>query len=74
MKDAQFKAREMLVDIGHPILGHMKMMGIAPKLSKTPGSVRCARPSWNQHNSEVYSKLRGYTDNDLNALKKKGVI
>ena len=74
MEDPQFKAREMLVDIGHPILGQMKMMGIVPKLSRTPGSVRSAGPSLGQHNPEVYSKLLGYTDNDLNALKQEGVI
>ena len=74
MEDPQFKAREMLVDIGHPILGQMKMMGIVPKLSRTPGSVRTAGPSLGQHNPEVYSKLLGYTDNDLNALKQEGLI
>ena len=74
MEDPQFKVREMLVDIGHPILGQMKMMGIVPKLSRTPGSVRSAGPSLGQHNAEVYSKLLGYTDNDLNALKQEGLI
>jgi crotonobetainyl-CoA:carnitine CoA-transferase CaiB-like acyl-CoA transferase len=74
MEDPQFKAREMLVDVGHPVLGKIKMMGIVPKLSKTPGSVRSAGPSLGQHNTEIYSKLMGYTANDLNALRQEGVI
>ena len=74
IEDPQFKAREMLVDIGHPILGQMKMMGIVPKLSKTPGSIRSAGPSLGQHNLEIFSKLLGYTDNDLKTLKQEGLI
>jgi crotonobetainyl-CoA:carnitine CoA-transferase CaiB-like acyl-CoA transferase len=74
IEDPQFKAREMLVDVGHPVLGQMKMMGIVPKLSKTPGSVRSAGPSLGQHNAEVYFRLLGYTDNDLNTLKQEGLV
>jgi len=74
IEDPQFKVREMLVDIGHPVLGQMKMMGIVPKLSETPGSIRSAGPSLGQHNEEIYAKLMGYTDKDLNALRQEGVI
>ena len=74
IEDPQFKAREMLVNIGHPILGQMKMMGIVPKLSKTPGSIRSAGPSLGQHNLEIFSKLLGYNNDDLNALEQQGVI
>src|SRR4030042_745539 len=74
IEDPQFNAREMLFNIGHPILGQMKMMGIVPKLSRTPGNVRSAGPSLGQHNQEILSKLLGYSDDELNSLEQQGVI
>jgi crotonobetainyl-CoA:carnitine CoA-transferase CaiB-like acyl-CoA transferase len=74
MEDPQFKVREMLVDVVHPVLGPMKMVGVVPKLSETPGVVRSAGPLLGQHNTEVYARLMGYTEKDLDALKKEGVV
>ncbi len=74
MEDPQFKVREMLVDVVHPVLGQMKMVGVVPKLSETPGFVRSAGPLLGQHNAEVYAKLMGYTEKDLDALKEEGVV
>ena len=74
IEDPQFKEREMFVDVEHPKLGKMKMMGIVPKLSKTPGSVECAGPMLGQHNEEVYSSLMGYSKEDISRLKEEKLI
>ncbi len=74
MKDPQFKEREMLVDVEHPVVGKMKMIGAVPKLSKTPGTVRSAGPSLGQHNEEVFSNLLNYTKEEIDHLKKEKII
>ena len=37
--DPQFKARDMLLQVPHPTLGHTTQVGIVPRLSATPGGV-----------------------------------
>jgi formyl-CoA transferase len=74
MEDPQFHSREMLVNVPHPVLGMMPMVGIAPKLSETPGQIRTAGPALGEHNKEVYARLMGYTEKDLDALRKEGVV
>jgi crotonobetainyl-CoA:carnitine CoA-transferase CaiB-like acyl-CoA transferase len=38
--DPHMRAREMIVELEHPEFGSVQQVGIAPKLSETPGSVR----------------------------------
>ena len=38
--DPHMRAREMIVELEHPEFGTVQQVGIAPKLSETPGSVR----------------------------------
>jgi crotonobetainyl-CoA:carnitine CoA-transferase CaiB-like acyl-CoA transferase len=38
--DPHMRAREMLVELEHPEFGSVQQVGVAPKLSETPGSVR----------------------------------
>jgi len=38
--DPHVRAREMIVTLEHPEFGAVQQVGIAPKLSFTPGSVR----------------------------------
>ncbi len=72
-EDPHFKARDMLVQIDHPTLGSLRVPGVTPKLSKTPGSIRRAGPELGQHNDEVFAEI-GLSADDVSALKEKGVI
>jgi formyl-CoA transferase len=51
----------------------MKIPGIVPKLSDTPGQTRWLGPKLGEHNAEVLSAL-GYTDADQQGLKQRGII
>src|SRR5699024_2423335 len=42
--DPQYKARENIVEVEHPRLGKVKVPGIVPKFSKTPGTIRRRAP------------------------------
>ena len=72
-EDPHFAARDMLVEVDHPKLGTLRLPGVTPKFSRTPGEVRRAGPILGEHNAEVYAEL-GLTDEDLAALMEKGVI
>lgn len=51
--DPHMRAREMLVELQHPEFGAVKQVGIAPKLSETPGSVRTLASSSGADTEEV---------------------
>lgn len=72
-EDPHYKAREMLVEIDHPRLGTLRLPGVTPKFSETPGQVRRPGPELGQHNAEVFAEI-GLTEADVTALAEKGVI
>jgi crotonobetainyl-CoA:carnitine CoA-transferase CaiB-like acyl-CoA transferase len=73
LNDPQNLARDMVLEIDHPELGKVKQVGIGPKLSDTPGSVRSTAPSPGQHTDEVLAAL-GYSQQDVAALREKGAV
>ncbi len=54
-------------------LGSVRMQGVVPRFSETPGVVRHAGPSIGQHNEEVYGGL-GLTAAEIAALRARKVI
>ena len=51
--DPHMRAREMLVELEHPEFGAVQQVGVAPKLSETPGSVRTLPSRCGAHTEEV---------------------
>ena len=50
----QVQAREMFVEVDHPIYGPLKTTGTPLKLSETPGRIRWLAPQPGEHNEEVF--------------------
>lgn len=73
VKDPQYIARDMILPTLLPDGVEVKMPGIAPKLSCTPGAVRWVGPDLGAHTSEVLSRL-GLDENDMRRLKQQKVI
>jgi crotonobetainyl-CoA:carnitine CoA-transferase CaiB-like acyl-CoA transferase len=71
--DPQYKAREMILNVPHPEFGHLKVPGIVPKLSKTPGAVAWLGPKLGEHNLEVLKDV-GLSEQQIRQLAEKGVI
>lgn len=72
--DPHYAAREDIVEIDHPDFGKIKMPGIVPKLSETPGEIKWIGPKLGAHNQDIYHNMLGLTDAELDALKQKGII
>jgi formyl-CoA transferase len=66
--------REMLVEVGHPTAGTLKMAGVPVKFSTTPAAVRLPPPLLGQHNDEVLSSWLGMNSAEIDQLKKANVI
>jgi len=69
--DPHVKAREMVVDVGHPAAGRVRVLGMPFKLSATPGTVRRPAPRLGEHTDEVLREA-GYDEaaiGDLHARK-----
>ena len=51
----------------------VKMPGIVPKLSDTPGAVKWPGPTLGQHTGEVLNAL-GFTEADIARLRRTGAV
>ena len=72
--DEHYAAREDILEMPHPTLGSIKMPGIVPKFSETPGEVKWVGPELGAHNNEVYGELLGFSPEQVADLKKEGVL
>jgi crotonobetainyl-CoA:carnitine CoA-transferase CaiB-like acyl-CoA transferase len=71
--DPQARANDMFVTIDHPTHGNLEVIANPIKLSKTPATLRMPAPEFSQHTEEVLLE-NGYTWDDIDRLKSKGVI
>ena len=67
-------AREMFVEVEHPIAGKLKLTGSHIKMSETKPGIRTPAPLLGQYNEEIYGALLGYTAEHLAALKDEGIM
>src|SRR5688572_13711703 len=71
--DPHYAARGMIEDIvagdGEPL----KVPGVVPKLSATPGAIRSAAPKLGEHTEEVLRQL-GFSSTDISNLRQQGVV
>ena len=75
LADPHFAAREAIVAIDHPRWPGLRMQGVFPKLSATPGAVRSIAPqSVGEHNREVFGRRLGLSEAELESLSASGVI
>ena len=71
--DPQVLHRRMVIEVEHPALGKIKQVGIAPKLSNTPGRVRSLPPLAGEHTDEILQGL-GYKRQEIENLRHEGVV
>ena len=71
--DPHVTAREMVVDIEHPSLGHMRSLGSALKLSATPTNPRRRAPLLGEHTDVVLADC-GYSADEIARLRRSRAV
>lgn len=74
VEDEQFKARNMILEMPTEKFGNIKMQGVVPVMSGTPGQVNWAGKPLGSFNEEILCGRLGYTKEQLAKLKEQGVI
>jgi crotonobetainyl-CoA:carnitine CoA-transferase CaiB-like acyl-CoA transferase len=72
LNDPHVLDREMVIEVEHPRIGAMKMLGIPVKLSRTPGQVKTTPPDLGEHTDEILKQL-GYNEQAIKAFHEHGV-
>ena len=73
VRDPQFAARGMIEEHAFGDDRTLKVPGIVPKLSDTPGQTRWLGPKLGEHNVQVLAGL-GYSAEEIQQMKDGGVI
>jgi crotonobetainyl-CoA:carnitine CoA-transferase CaiB-like acyl-CoA transferase len=71
--DPQVRAREMVVELDHPVAGRTRALGVPVKLGTTPGAIRRPAPTYGQHTAEVLREA-GFGDDEVAALAAAGAV
>jgi crotonobetainyl-CoA:carnitine CoA-transferase CaiB-like acyl-CoA transferase len=72
--DPQYQAREMFEEADLGDGETVKVPGIVPKLSRTPGKTEWYGPELGAHNAEVYRDWLELSDGELADLNTRGII
>lgn len=74
LEDPHYKERQMIQEVEVEDLGRLKMPGVVPKMSLTPGAIEWAGPKLGQHTEEVLSEKMNLSNEEIETLKQKGII
>ncbi|MFX0105237.1 MAG: CaiB/BaiF CoA transferase family protein [Candidatus Hodarchaeota archaeon] len=72
-EDPQLKARNMVVEMDHPIFGKIQNIASPIKYSRTPLYIRDFAPKLGEQTSEILRNL-GYSEEEIRNFRKKGII
>lgn len=72
--DPHIAARENLIEVTDKYWGKVKMQGIVPKMSRTPGKVDSTGPDLGENTNEVLINILGYTLEQVEALRQRNAI
>ena len=67
-------ARKTMIDVPDPILGSVKLVGPAVKLSGSPEPITNAAPLLGEHTAEILTERLGYTADQVAQLQEEGVV
>jgi formyl-CoA transferase len=74
INDPHVLARQMVITLPDQELGPVRMTGVLPKLSRTPGEIRHTGQMLGQSNKEVFREMLGLSDSEIDDLEQKGVV
>ncbi len=68
------KEREMLVQMEHPTIGALPLVGSPLKMGETPVEYRLPPPLMGQHTNQILREVLGYSDEKIKALAESGCV
>jgi crotonobetainyl-CoA:carnitine CoA-transferase CaiB-like acyl-CoA transferase len=72
--DPQVRARNMRIDLPHPVAGRVSLVANPLRLSETPVTYRSAPPPLGAQTNEVLAERLAMSAADIAALRAKGII
>lgn len=73
--DPHVRSRNNIISVyDYALDKEVKMQGVVPKLSKTPGRVKWAGTPMGWHNEEIYQGLLNLTEQEFQELRRSGAI
>ncbi len=73
-EDPHYAARNDIVEMPHKRLGSIKMPGVFPVFSETPGEIKWVGPELGEHNQDVYGGILGLSQDEIAELRAKNII
>ncbi|GAB3063610.1 CaiB/BaiF CoA transferase family protein [Virgibacillus ainsalahensis] len=74
VNDPHYLSRGMIEDFKMNEEESLKIPGIVPKMSETPGGTKWLGPDLGQHTEEVLENWLDYNDKEISRLKDQGII
>jgi formyl-CoA transferase len=71
--DPHFAARGMIRDIVAGDGEALKVPGVVPVLSRTPGAIRTPAPKLGEHTDEVLREI-GFSGQEIEGFRQKGIV
>lgn len=72
-EDPQFQHNGMIVEMKSGTGENLRVVGIAPKLSRTPGEIRRHPPGLGEHTPEILDEL-DYSDEEIGTFVREHVV
>jgi len=72
--DPHYAARADIVAVDDPVIGPVRMQGVYPRLSETPGRIRTGAPRLGEHNLDIYQGLLGLSEAEIDELRAQKVV
>jgi formyl-CoA transferase len=68
------RAREMVIDLEQPRMGRVKLLGCPVKMSETLPSPKGAAPALGENTGAILNELLGFSMEEIEGLRTKGVL
>jgi formyl-CoA transferase len=72
-QDPQVRQYGFPIEVEHPKMGKMRMVGSGVVLSRTPAAIHMPPPTLGEHTSEILEQL-GYDEKAIGKLREQGVV
>jgi crotonobetainyl-CoA:carnitine CoA-transferase CaiB-like acyl-CoA transferase len=73
-EDPQLRSRDFYIDVDHPVVGKMPIMGLPWRTEPDPARQFWAAPTFGQHTGHVLHDILGIDEAEIASLHEEGVI